>query len=52
MNDVSAGGRIRLKLLELSLELKIYNLFNESYRTILYQPMPGRNYQLILRIQI
>ena len=52
MNDISAGARVRLKHLNLSLELKVYNLFNESYHTILYQPMPGRNYQLVLRIQI
>jgi iron complex outermembrane receptor protein len=52
MNDISAGGRAHLKHLDLSLELKVYNLFNESYHTILYQPMPGRNYQLVLRIQI
>ena len=52
MNDISAGGRVRLKPLDLSLELKVYNLFNESYHTILYRPMPGRNYQLVLKIQI
>jgi len=25
---------------------------NEPYHTILYRPMPGRNYQLVFKIQI
>jgi len=52
MNDISAGSTFHVKRLILSLELKVYNLFNESYHTILYRPMPGRNYQLIFKIQI
>ncbi|NOR34910.1 MAG: TonB-dependent receptor, partial [Bacteroidales bacterium] len=52
MNDISAGSNFRLKRLGLSLELKVYNLFNEDYHTILYRPMPGRNYQLVFKIQI
>ncbi len=52
MNDISAGSTFRLKKVDLSLEFKVYNLFNESYHTILYRPMPGRNYQLVLKIQI
>jgi iron complex outermembrane receptor protein len=52
MNDISAGSLFHLKRVALSLELKIYNLFNEPYHTILYRPMPGRNYQLVLKIQI
>jgi len=52
MNDIAAGSLFQLKRVNLSLELKVNNLFNESYHTILYRPMPGRNYQLILKIQI
>ena len=52
MNDISAGSNFRLKRVGLSLELKVYNLFNEAYHTILYRPMPGRNYQLVFKIQI
>jgi iron complex outermembrane receptor protein len=52
MNDISAGSIFRLKGLDLSLEFKVYNLFNESYHTVLYRPMPGRNYQLILKLEI
>ncbi|NOR34954.1 MAG: hypothetical protein GQ579_09760 [Bacteroidales bacterium] len=52
MNDISVGGTFRLKRLDLSLEFKVYNLLNEPYHTILYRPMPGRNYQLVFKIQI
>ncbi|MCK4879205.1 MAG: TonB-dependent receptor plug domain-containing protein [Bacteroidales bacterium] len=52
MNDISAGSSFRLKRLDLSLEVKVNNLFNEPYHTILYRPMPGRNWQLVFKIQI
>ena len=52
MNDISAGSTFSIKQVELSLELKVNNLFNESYHTILYRPMPGRNFQLIMKIQL
>ena len=52
MNDISLGSLFSLKGINLSLEVKVNNLFNEPYHTILYRPMPGRNYQLILKIQI
>jgi len=52
MNDISAGSTFRLKRVDLSLEFKVYNLLNEPYHTILYRPMPGRNYQLVFKIQI
>jgi outer membrane cobalamin receptor len=50
MNDFAAGKKIRIGTLDLMAELKIYNLFNETYHSILYRPMPGRNYQLVLMI--
>jgi iron complex outermembrane receptor protein len=52
MNDISVGSSFHLKALDLSLEFKVYNLLNESYHTILYRPMPGRNYQLVLSVNI
>ena len=52
MNDISAGSLFSLKKLDLSLEVKVFNLFNEHYHTVLYRPMPGRNFQLIFKIQI
>jgi iron complex outermembrane receptor protein len=52
MNDISAGNLFHLKKVNLSLEVKVNNLFNEAYHTVLYRPMPGRNYQLVFKIQI
>jgi iron complex outermembrane receptor protein len=52
MNDISAGSHFQVKGLALSLEFKVYNLFNESYHTVLYRPMPGRNYQVLIKFQI
>ncbi len=46
MNDVTFGKEFIFKKLNLEVQLKIYNLFNESYHTVLYRPMPGRNYML------
>jgi len=52
MNDLAVGGRVALKAFVLEAELKAYNLFDESYHSVLYRPMPGRNYHLLLRIGI
>jgi len=52
MNNVTAGRAFDLKKVSLSAELKIYNLFNESYHSILYRPMPGRHFNLVLLMKI
>lgn len=52
MNDVSVGGDFRIKKVGLSVELKVYNLFNESYHSVLYRPMPGRNYMVLIKFNI
>lgn len=51
MNDLTLGKEFRLRKVLLSAELKIYNLLNETYRSILYRPMPGRNYLLQFMIK-
>ncbi len=48
MNDVIIGKKFKFENLTLSTEFKIYNLFNETYHSVLYRPMPGRNYMLTL----
>ena len=52
MNDVSAGGSFHVKQVNFTVELKVYNLFNEAYHSVLYRPMPGRNYQFVIMFQI
>ncbi len=52
MNDLYAGKKFPLKKGNLSLQLKIYNLFNETYRSVLGRPMPGRNYLLMFTFRL
>lgn len=52
MNDLMAGKEFHLKGFSFTAELKIYNLFNETYHSILYRPMPGRNYHLVIMINL
>ncbi|GET21701.1 TonB-dependent receptor [Prolixibacter denitrificans] len=49
MNDLFAGKDWNWKTYRLGVELKIFNLFNEEYRTVLQRPMPRRNYSLLVR---
>lgn len=52
MNDIVAGKEFILGRVTFSAEFKIYNLFNESYHSVLYRPMPGRNYHLVFMVNI
>ncbi len=52
MNDLVLGKKIQLGRVKLSAELKVYNLFNETYHSVLYRPMPGRNYMALLIFNI
>ena len=49
MNNLTVGKGIKLKKTMIDLELKILNVFDEQYRSVLQNPMPGRNYSLLLR---
>ncbi|PLX00444.1 MAG: hypothetical protein C0594_15715 [Marinilabiliales bacterium] len=48
MNNLNLSKNLILKNIQLSLLLRINNIFNEEYRSVLGRPMPGRNYQLSL----
>lgn len=52
MNDLILGKDFHISNIHLSVEFKIYNLFNETYHSILYRPMPGRNYMFLLMFNI
>lgn len=52
MNDISVSKEFSIKKIKFSTEFKIYNLFNETYHSILYRPMPKRNYTFILIIKL
>lgn len=49
MNNLYLGKEISMNKGKFDIELRIFNLFNEDYRTVLQIPMPGRNYSLLLR---
>ncbi len=49
MNDISLEKSFRVGKIDLSTGIKVFNLFDESYHTVLYRPMPGRNYMLLIR---
>jgi iron complex outermembrane receptor protein len=48
MNNLSVSKELKVKKNRFELELKILNLFDEQYRSVLQNPMPGRNYSLLL----
>ncbi len=52
MNDLVVGKEFQISKIQCTAELKIYNLFDETYHSILYRPMPGRNYMLLLMVNI
>jgi len=49
MNQVRAGKTVNIFACKLDLSLTVYNLFNETYRSVLQRQMPGRNYQVMAR---
>ncbi|NLL27466.1 MAG: TonB-dependent receptor plug domain-containing protein [Bacteroidales bacterium] len=48
MNDVIIGKEFNAKKIKISTEFKVYNILNETYHSILYRPMPKRNYMLLV----
>ncbi len=49
MNNLQLGSSFSIGTIKYVLECKVLNIFNEAYRTVLQRPMPGRNYQIVLR---
>jgi outer membrane cobalamin receptor len=50
MSQLGFGKFVSLGSLKLDMNMKVYNLFNEEYRSILQRPMPGRNYSLQIKL--
>jgi iron complex outermembrane receptor protein len=48
MNNLTFGKTLSTKKTEIGIQLKIENLFNEEYRSVLQRPMPGRNYLVLI----
>jgi len=52
MNNMTIGQRFDMKGCKLVAQLKINNLMDEYYRSILFRYMPGRNYLFTLMLEI
>lgn len=52
MSSASFGKDFKLSQARMGLQFRIDNLLNESYQTILWRPMPGRNYNLVIRLEL
>ncbi len=52
LNNLITGLKLNLKGNTLDLNFQIDNLFNITYQTIAYYPLPGRSYTLKLLVQI
>lgn len=48
MNDISIGKKLSIYGVKSNIGFFVYNIFNESYRSVLWQPMPGINYRIQL----
>ncbi|HPS12584.1 MAG TPA: TonB-dependent receptor plug domain-containing protein [Prolixibacteraceae bacterium] len=50
MNNLSFGKDFTMKHFLLGFDFKINNLFDETYRSVLGRYMPGRNYELMVKL--
>jgi iron complex outermembrane receptor protein len=50
MNQMRIGKNVEFNKIKLDVNLAIYNLLNEEYRSVLQRPMPGRNFHLMIRV--
>lgn len=51
-HDISASYNFRLSNCRLKATLEVNNLLNQQYEVIMNYPMPGRNFKIILRMDI
>ena len=52
MSSAAVGWDFALYNMPMGVQLRVDNIFNESYQTILWRPMPGRNYSFTLRVEL
>lgn len=50
LSDVALGTHLVFKSLEARISLKVNNIFNQSFQTIAWYAMPGRNYEIGINI--
>jgi iron complex outermembrane receptor protein len=52
INDVGAGKLFRWNANTLEVRFRVNNLLDVNYQTVLWRPMPGRNYELLVSFQL
>ena len=52
MNSLTAGYQFAAFKSNFSIQAKVDNLLNESYVSVLWSGMPGRNYMLTVKVEI
>lgn len=52
MNNLTIGRSFKIKKINLDISCIINNLFDEQYQSVLKRPMPLRNYNLLISIQL
>ena len=51
MSNLFIDKKFKIKKTNIDIQFKIYNLFNEEYRSVLGRPMPQRNYLLLMKLE-
>ncbi|MDL2255329.1 TonB-dependent receptor [Parabacteroides sp. OttesenSCG-928-K15] len=51
-HDLTLTGTFQTGKMKLKASLEVNNLFNQQYDVVLNYPMPGRNYKLVLKVEI
>lgn len=51
INHLYLAKKFEFEKFELNIQFKIYNLFNEEYRSVLFRPMPRQNYLLLVMLK-
>ncbi len=51
MNNLFVDKNFKIKKTSIDIQFKIYNLFNEKYRSILGRPMPQRNFLFLMKLE-
>ena len=52
LNDLQLGKKWIMKKVDFQLQVKINNLFDVQYQAVLWRAMPGRNFEVTLKLDV
>ena len=52
LNNISIGKRWFMSKIDIDLRFKVNNLFDVEYQAIQWRAMPGRNFEIIIKLKI